>query len=488
MEIRRFFGMVNGERTVRALDHGVYWGLFGIVVLLPLFFLPGLRYQVELPKVMLFSGAVLAAATLYLLRAVIARRGSHFRTPFDRLMVVFIIFFCVAFAASQSYYVSTVGVGGYFSSGIIVTLCYIIFAYLIIQTVRREADILRFLWGLLASIALAAVFTIFQAYEVYILPWQFTHDYSFNLIAHSSTAPALISALGIILGTGMLFFHTKLWQRLCIGGLLVPMLAVVMLLDKHAALYALMVGAFVLLCVLALRSKALPVWWVFVPTCIVVIATVGIFIDSSKLLYASVSDTVLLDQGTSAQITWQSMKHSPFWGSGPQTFTYDFASYRPVSFNETPLWNLRFIKPSNEWFSLSTGVGLGGALALCAIAVWYLAWGMRMVGAEKRPGMSWVVRVSLVCSWLALLVMSCMVPFSFTLQFTWWLLFALGVRALLWRGMPEASYSFQKSPWAAVGGTVLLCIILTGTVLTIFFGTRIVLADRYYVRAQDGIE
>lgn len=73
---------------------------------------------------------------------------------------------------------------------------------------------------------------------------------------------------------------------------------------------------------------------------------------------------ITLDSKTSWQIATSALRDYPILGTGIATYTIDFTMYRPLSFNSTPFWNLRFNKPSNEFFRTLSEQGLLGLGAL----------------------------------------------------------------------------------------------------------------------------
>jgi len=56
---------------------------------------------------------------------------------------------------------------------------------------------------------------------------------------------------------------------------------------------------------------------------------------------------VFLPQAASWAIALESIKISPILGTGPATYLSDFSRFRPINFNLTPLWNIRFSSASN---------------------------------------------------------------------------------------------------------------------------------------------
>ena len=67
---------------------------------------------------------------------------------------------------------------------------------------------------------------------------------------------------------------------------------------------------------------------------------------------------------TSWEIMIDSLKENPLWGVGPGNYPTAFNKYRPLAYNQTDLWNVKFTSAGNFYFTLITEVGLAGLFAL----------------------------------------------------------------------------------------------------------------------------
>ncbi len=70
---------------------------------------------------------------------------------------------------------------------------------------------------------------------------------------------------------------------------------------------------------------------------------------------------------TSWAITVDSLKESPFLGVGPGNYLTAFNKYRPLEYNQTKLWQMRFISSRNFYFTAITESGLIAAAALALL-------------------------------------------------------------------------------------------------------------------------
>lgn len=82
---------------------------------------------------------------------------------------------------------------------------------------------------------------------------------------------------------------------------------------------------------------------------------------SYQLFFATDSTRpVFLSQATSWAIALEAIKTSPILGTGPATYLADFTQFRPISYNMTPTWAVRFASSSNYYLQLLSTVGILG--------------------------------------------------------------------------------------------------------------------------------
>ncbi len=83
----------------------------------------------------------------------------------------------------------------------------------------------------------------------------------------------------------------------------------------------------------------------------------------------SLARPVFLSQSASWSIALEALKTSPIFGTGPATYLSDFTSFRPISYNLTNNWAIRFASSSNYYLQLLSTVGILGFAAYVLIAV-----------------------------------------------------------------------------------------------------------------------
>lgn len=72
---------------------------------------------------------------------------------------------------------------------------------------------------------------------------------------------------------------------------------------------------------------------------------------------------VFLSQSVGWAIALESLKISPLFGTGPNTFFSNFTRFRPLSYNLSPNWALRFATSSNNYLQIISTLGLLGIVS-----------------------------------------------------------------------------------------------------------------------------
>ena len=85
---------------------------------------------------------------------------------------------------------------------------------------------------------------------------------------------------------------------------------------------------------------------------------VGIAISTYQMMPSKTTSFKNLPYQTGWQIATDSIKESPFLGVGPGNYIDAFNKFRPISFNLTPEWNLKYVSSSSLLLTVLTEGGL----------------------------------------------------------------------------------------------------------------------------------
>jgi tetratricopeptide (TPR) repeat protein len=77
----------------------------------------------------------------------------------------------------------------------------------------------------------------------------------------------------------------------------------------------------------------------------------------------------LPSMNTSWQIGVEALKVNPLWGVGPGNYLTAFNRFRPVTYNSTDLWQVRFTTASNYYLTALAELGFAGVLAFAVLLI-----------------------------------------------------------------------------------------------------------------------
>ncbi|MDP2695754.1 MAG: tetratricopeptide repeat protein [bacterium] len=485
----KFLGNLFTKKEENKLEKVIFYTFCGIVFLIPLFFISASGDPIEFNKTFLFIILVLLTTIFYFIKSY-KEKEFIFRGTFLDWGILGLLFFTVlSFLFSQNYYISAVGLSGFYSGSIIGIFSFVLFFYLLVNIIKTWHDFQKIIFTLVFSGLVIIIFNIFQISMIYLLPWAETQNYSFNAIANSSLTLAIFSSIFIFITLIIFLISEVKWQKYFgLFGLVISM-SLLFLLNKDLPIYFLIGLIILLLVIISFKRKTAPNYWTVVPTIVVTLLILFIIFDSGVLFGTKVSENILLDNSTASTIAWEGIKEYPLWGSGQQTFFYDFAKFRPVEFNNLDIWNIQFLKSSNEWLGLLATVGLGVVISLLFIyfKMSYHIW--RSIVRQKVLDEKVLWQIAIFFSWVLIFMMSIFIPFNFILYFLNWLLLGLSIVAIDIGGnkFSECRLDLKKinyKYWLMVLGFSGTIILLT---VVFIFGGRIWIADYKYASAQRAI-
>lgn len=212
-----------------------------------------------------------------------------------------------------------------------------------------------------------------------------------------------------------------------------------------------------------------------------VILVLGILFSVWHALPGKPASPKLLPFGTGWNIALEVLKKKPILGVGTGNFVQAFNVYRPVEFNESGVWGLRFATSSNWYLEVFGTVGVVGLLAFGWIlfTLWR-AWS----GQRGRRPFVWY-------GLLFVLLILAFVPASFVLLFAFYVFGGL-VAGQMGRELRFKFASQEGEVGRSGAGFDLISVFFSGffmllLVFVLFFGRPVYLAEVYYKQALDAI-
>ncbi len=347
------------------------------------FFIPYVPVNLDASKGFLLS----IGATLSVFFWLIARLGEgKFTIPRDRLILfagIIPLVFLVSSFFSSSLYVSLFGSGfemGTFGSILILFVIFFL-SSVYFQTEKR-------LWYFIGALFLGAL--ILSIFELLVLassiPFFHFPQFSSALLQGVSSGNlvgswnnfAILFGLIVLLSLFTLeFLKTKGFILIAQYFLLVTGLFFLVVIN--VPLVWILVGIFsIIIFVYSISIQHAGIRIIhgaddkkrFPFAAIVIVFFCLVFLIGSNSLGGLVSKYVNLSNPevrpsiiTTSQIAWKSIKHNPFFGTGPNTFTIDWALWQPKEIAQTIFWNVDF---SNGFSTLTTFAVTTGIIGLFA--------------------------------------------------------------------------------------------------------------------------
>ena len=177
--------------------------------------------------------------------------------------------------------------------------------------------------------------------------------------------------------------------------------------------------------------------------------------------------------GVSWSVAIDSLKTNPLLGVGPGNYISAFNQFRPISYNSTKLWSVRFTSAQNFFFTAITETGLAGAAAL--IITLYTIYKLIIENQKHKKLVGWsTFHFSSIIS-LGILTLALMIfPATPTLLFVFFIMLALNSKTTqLNLGM----FSSEDSLATRLPILVITVPVIIGVVAFGYFGAKVLGAD-----------
>lgn len=346
--------------------------IVGLAFLLPLFFIPITVEFYEFNKLILLAVMVTLGALAWTLKGALTGNWGIRQSPFDLPVLIFWLATLISTVFSDNYLTSIAGQyarwhPSLFSVTILSALYFLISWHINEKTLRRA------LLALLASATVGALLFLPQYFGLNLLGQDWSNRPTFTPLGSPTILAVFLGAVSGLIWKE-LFTAQNRWIKIALTIDFVLFAAALALLGSIPGWVAFAAGlaAFVLTTPFETLVKNKIHLIAALAAAVVVVAAVLVppLLGKTTFLNRDFPKEVTLDLPTSWSVSATSFRQQPFWGSGPSTFLMDFTRYKPLRFNQTELWTIRFDKPINEYLLTFAEEGLIGILAwLLMIAV-----------------------------------------------------------------------------------------------------------------------
>ncbi len=511
----------------KIFDRIIKISLYSLTFLVPLFFLPFSFEAFEYNKQYLLFFLVSLAFFTWLAKMVLIDKEIRFkRSPLDPFVLAFLFIAIISAVFSVDKGSSIFGFYGRFSDGLINLLSLGMLYFLITNNVKTQvvangllansdgypsekksakinnkpmlisaSGLTKMLLWSVFFVILFSYFSIFGVWTkfnnlfsgVFSLPTVMLQSI-FNPTAGSMEGLAVFLAIILVFLVGRILTSTQ--KANCshterkIGNLikyllLIAILVLLLIIDFSMA-WIVIVVSLVLFLAVALGKRMFKdnVNRLLLPILITVVAGVLLFVDTPIFNFQLPQEQVL-GQDSSWLIGFKGATEnikSGFLGSGIGTWHYDFSKFRPESFNQSFLWQIRFDRAGSYVAEILGTMGFLGILSYLFLIGIFLIISYLFLEQKNLSGLP------LLMAFLALLIGQFVYYQNTVLAFTFWLI--LGLSVVNWqKPISEKAISFKNFPELSL--VFSTCFVILGLVVLgmYFFAVKFYLADINYKKA-----
>ena len=505
----------------------IKFSIYGLVFLMPLFWLPFSVEAFNFNKSYLLFALVSIGILAWLGKMIFENKKIVFqRTPLDLYVLIFLAMIILNFWFSKSRVSTLLGFYGRFWPSLVGILSLGGFYFLLTNNVNPKSEnrnqndekipksqgikdransdfgirvsglIKVFLWSsfLVVLVSYFSLFGVWQKISALkiSLP-SLMLNRTFNPIGGSLEQLSMFLAFIMVLIIGLLAFK-QITKSVGLLILLFAILGILLIVDFWAS-WIVLVGGLIFFLTLAFWKRIFKEEVNRLSLAIFILLISFIFLFSNPLTgifgennilknFTNFPEEQVLPQKMSWEISWQALRENPVFGSGVSNFQYNFSKFKPESFLKTNLWQIRFDRAGNHIAEILGTGGIVGMISYGLIVGMFLLISLFIIGvrkSEKRENLmsnSFLI-IPLLMTFVALLIGQFVYYQTLTLAFGFWLMLGLGV--ISWqRPLKERTFSFKEFPEVGLILSVIFWILLIGFLYSYFLIGKLYLAEINY--------
>jgi tetratricopeptide (TPR) repeat protein len=471
------------------LDEAIKKIIYVLVFLIPLWFLTITNNAIELNKQALMVLLIVVALILWFVK--ILNSGElKWKTNFLNIIIgIFALIAIITTLFSIRPYGSLVGWTDHLSGGLINTLCFVALFFLLANNFKGLKESFNLLFTLMVSSAIVSIVGILQIWGGFILPFAITKTVSFNTIG-SVNALGIFTAITMSLIVATLFVVKRKGMRTFL--VLLGLLNIIILISINFwilwLILAIGMAVILLFGLMQMVKLGEKISWVALPIILLAISLIFLFFKPTLPLKPNLPVEVSLSYGSGLSIATNTLKESPVLGTGPETFAFNYAKYKPDGINQTAFWNVRFLNAPAEIYSVASDMGILGLVGFLAVLIFFTIKAVNSLIREKEDNdiLKRFLNIGVFAGWLGVTVSWFVYFQNFTLMFIFWLL--LGIFSIEGFSLKEKVYNLKKSPKVLLIASLSFMIVIVVIIGFLYItGTRYV-AEITYKRGVDLVQ
>lgn len=444
------------------------------------------------------------------------------RTPLDIPLLLLLAVAAVSTILSPSPYISLLGSQIRIHGSLVSLIFYVLFYFVLVNNFKNLKEIKWILHLSLVAAQILAVISLVSYAGVKILPPPWTAGINFTPTGSSFSTTAVLAMLLPIPVAQILSSHNLITK--VINSVFLTLMGITIALTGSyatwvAAIFALGLTFFVnnLSNLRDLSnldfSRLISLISLIIPLTIVALVVILSFVPPVKgvknPIYTQAQNfprEIQLGFITSWKIAVSSFRDVPFWGTGPATFLFNFTNYKPIEFNSSKEWNLRFDSAFNEYLQVLSTLGGVGLIAILSLTAMYISSVSEMLSPSPLQG-KYDLKQALSIGGLTFFVILALHPSTLVV----WVIGILILSSIMFLnlsyGLPKSwgssqdlkemlikiatNVSSRESSQETIRIEALPSILLTiasAAILGVFFfGGKIVIADYHHKKALNAV-
>lgn len=354
------------------VDNAISILLLIVAGVTPLLFLNQTTEFFEMPKLVFLIVSTVVLIGLWIVSWILKGKVQITRTPLDLPLLLLLIVVILSTWFSASKYSAIYGNFPRVHGSAVAWITYIMLYFVTVSNLKSVAKLKMFLYAIFGSGALVAVVSLLSFVGLY-LPIDFARAANFTPTGSSFSTVAFLL---LLLPLPMLsIVNPNKYIPAPFGLILAILFSVTIALIGSVPAYVVMGLIFAATFFIAKPhqtrkyQKMLPM---FMTPIIVVALTLALaYIPGNPIstLEARFPKEIQLPLATSWKVSVSAFRDAPYIGTGPSTYLFNFASYKPLEFNVLDFWNFSFDSAHNEYLQILGTLGILGLLAIVILSL-----------------------------------------------------------------------------------------------------------------------
>lgn len=356
------------------IDNAISFLLLAVIGLTPVLFLNQTTEFYEMPKLAFLVISTVVLIGLWIFSWIVKGKVQITRTPLDIPLLILLGTIIVSTYFSISRYQAIYGNFPRVHGSAIAWSTYILLYFVIVSNIKSLARLKTLLYVFYASAGVVALVSLLSFFGLF-LPLDFAKAINFTPTGSSFATVALLILLSPLPILSLVNPNKYMPIPLALGLSILFSITVALIgsIPSYVAL-ALVFGV----CFLVAKPHKLNKYKKALPMFLTPIAVFGLALALAYLPFpgnkiqqieATFPKEIQLPFAISWKISASAFRDAPIIGTGPSTYLFNFASYKPLEFNLQDYWNFSFDSAYNEFLQIWGTLGILGLLSIALVVI-----------------------------------------------------------------------------------------------------------------------